>query len=241
MKSIAFLTLVLYSFLINAQYLEVEEKPILKKNSIGVGLNPMLALMLGASAENLHYSLNYRRLLNENRRLRTIVNYQWGMDYYFDNLPVGGTDSTIVMKGGNFGYQYAELKVGMEWSDFKSKHDGFYGFDVLVGYDKYYDLQTHEERFTVNNAYGFIRIGSLAGLDTVTYYTNHSFAIGLAPFFGYRVEMNEHWELLAWMSPEFAYVIPVKTDTHGIQQYYHANSTINFRLRLLDVVVGYRF
>lgn len=231
----------LSSFLVKAQYIETEDKPILKKNSIGVGLNPVVAMMLGASSENLHYSLNYRRLLNENRRLRTIMNYQWDKNYYSDNLPVRLTDTTITLIGRNYGYQYAELKVGMEWSDFKSKYDGFYGFDVLVGYHKYDDLLTHEERFVVSSANGYGRVGSLASRDTVIYYTNHSLVIGFAPFFGYRVEMNEHWELLAWMSPEFVYILPIKTDTHGVQQYYRANSTINFRLRLLDVVVGYRF
>jgi hypothetical protein len=223
-----------------SQYVEPEPDEQLKKNAIGVGINPFVAVALGAGSEGLHFGFQYKRVVAENKRLRFGAFFQQGDNVNKPGQPIGMTDSSFFAEFSYDRYNTYEFRGGVEWSDFKAKNDGFFGVDLIAGLDKITEFNAVNEYVLATNEGGSL-YGSDLSADTSRFYTDSYFTVGLAPFFGYRVEFKEHWELSAWMSPEFVYAMPVKTDTHGVQQIHHANSYISFRMRLLDIVFAYRF
>lgn len=245
MKYCAILLIVITSAQACAQYVETNEeekndKTELRKNSLGIGLNPFAVIALGGDAAHIHYGLQYKRLLNENRSLRITGFVQSHTDAPAPGAPIDRTDSTLFVRSQYSEYAVKEFRIGMEWSNFKERFDGFYGFDLITGIDRQTEFESiHEYTFAGENASSLY--GNKIGSDTLTYFTDDYLMIGLAPFFGYRVGIGHRVDLTAWLSPEFVYLAPVKSDTHDVPQVHRQNASINFRLRLLDLMLSYRF
>jgi hypothetical protein len=225
----------------SAQYVETEEKERPKKNGIGFGINPIVAVMLGAGNQGLHYGIQYRRLLNDNSRLRTGLFYQSAKFSLDNGAPVGITDSTLIKLNGSNGYRTGEFRMGIEFSDFTAKHDAFYGVDAIVGYNHSYYHEVREEVLTQRLEDSQNIYGEVVSTDTVKYYSDYSMVLGIAPTVGFRVQMKEHMELLASASFEIVYNGAIKTDTYGVNQIHSNSSFLEFRTRILDLVLSYRF
>jgi hypothetical protein len=226
-----------------AQYVETDQNTTNDqphKNSIGIGLNPMMAVAMGADASHVHYGLQYKRMLNENRMLRITGFIQGEQNAPELGAPIGLTDSSLFVNSSYDSYNVKEFRAGLEWSNYKERFDGFYGFDLITGIDRQTSFESIHQ-YTINTEEGPNLYGQLLGKDTLTYFTDDYLMIGLAPFFGYRVGIGKRFDLTAWMSPEFVYMAPLRSDTHGVQQIHRQNAYIDFRLRLLDVMLSYKF
>jgi hypothetical protein len=224
-----------------AQYVEPDNSKSdiqTHKNSIGIGLNPMMAVAIGADASHVHYGLQYKRSLSENKMLRITGFIQGEKNGPELGEPIGLTDSSLFVNSSYDQYSVIELRAGLEWSNYKERFDGFYGFDT--GIDRQTTLESVHQ-YKIDTEEGPDLYGQLLGKDTLTYFTDDYLMIGLAPFFGYRVGIGKRFDLTAWMSPEFVYMAPLRSDTHGVQQIHRQNAYIDFRLRLLDVMLSYRF
>jgi hypothetical protein len=243
MKSITtFICLMLFALCGFSQYVELSEDTVqIQKNSVGVVINPIVAMALGAGTSELHYGVTYKRVVAQNKRLRFAGLYQSYKEN--DNLgsPVFASDSNIIFNSIQNSYQYGEFRMGMEWSDFREKHDGIYGLDVLVGYDKRSDTE-HLRVMEHNTAPADGEHAYYMASDTiVNNRVEHSLAIGIAPVIGYRVLMKQHWELMATCSPEIVYYSALKTEGRSTPGAESLSSTLLFRLRLLDLVFSYNF
>jgi hypothetical protein len=245
MKQYTVLVFILLTVQMQAQYVELPEKSEknkneLRKNSIGLGMNPLAVAALGVDASDVHYGLQYKRLLNENRLLRVTGFIQSHTDAPALGAPIARTDSTLFVRSEYDRYEVTEFRVGMEWSNYKERFDGFYGFDLITGIDRQTGFESiHEYTYSGENAPNLY--GNKIGSDTLTYFTDDYLMIGFAPFFGYRVGIGQRVDLTAWLSPEFVYLAPIKSNTHDVPQVHRQNASINFRLRLLDLMLSYKF
>lgn len=237
------LAILLFSSGLRAQYVEDSDnknsqKPY--KNHLGIGLNPLIVVGLGGDAEHVHYGLQYKRMLGESRMLRISAFVQGNKNVPDLGAPIGITDSSLFVRSEYDMYNVTEFRVGMEWSNYKERFDGFYGFDLITGIDRQTEFESIHE-YLINTETTPTLYGQRLGSDTITYFTDSYLMIGLAPFFGYRVGIGQRFNITAWMSPEFVYMSPLRSDTHGVQQLHRQNAYINFRLRLIDVMLSFKF
>ncbi len=240
------LTLLLLSimaFTTNAQYVETVDpaKVLPAKNAFGVVINPVVAMMLGAGTGGLHYGLQYKRLIENNRRFRVASYFQTEKTNDHEGFPVMMSDTSLTFQTSTSGYQYAEVRLGMEWSDFTQKMDGIYGLDLIAGYDKSFEELRLSERITTQSpaSNGIFQDEISNKLQSET--TVKSLVIGVAPMFGYRFNIQEHLELIATLSPEIVYSMPISDGYSRNSPAFADNSGLIFRLRLLDLVLSYRF
>jgi hypothetical protein len=226
-----------------AQYVETSEEvvtPKVYKNQLGLGMNPLLVVGLGGDAQHVHYGIQYKRMMGESRMLRLSAFIQGGKNVPELGAPIGMTDTSLFVPSEYDNYEVKEFRIGMEWSNYNERFDGFYGFDFITGIDRQTGFEAiHEYRISAEDSPNLY--GQKLGSDTLTYFTDDYLLIGLAPFFGYRVGIGRRFDLTAWLSPEFVYMAPLKSDTRGVQQIHRQNAYINFRLRLLDVMLSYKF
>jgi|GEM_PF-5642088 hypothetical protein len=242
-QTITLLLFVLLGLDQHAQYVEteVETKKTPKKNAFGVVINPAVAMMLGAGTSGLHYGLQYKRLIQNNRRLRLATYFQSNKSIDFYGVPYTISDTSLTFRLTNHGYQYAEFRFGMEWSDFTKSMDGIYGLEVIAGLDKSFEELRLSERITSQSpsTIGIYQDEISNTLQSET--TVKSVVFGIAPIFGYRVNIQEHLELIATISPEIVYSTPITDGYSRSSAAFSDNSGLIFRLRLLDLVLSYRF
>ena len=213
-----------------------------KKNQIGGIVNPIAAVMLGTSASQLHYGLQYKRLLQDNKRLRVSTLYQsLKPDVLELGEPIASTDSSVTFIDQQSGYQYGEFRVGIEWSDFRSKHDAIYGVDLLVGYDLS-RKENHQKLVTYTMIPESVLPATTVEKDSlVSFYEQRSLVFGAAVLLGYRVTLKDRWELMAYASPELVYFAPVSESGRREPGEESVGNSIQFRLRLLDISLAYSF
>lgn len=243
MKNLLTTFLLLLVIHLNGQYVSEETDTLThRKNQIGAVINPVAAFMLGTSTSQLHYGIQYKRLLGESKRLRFGLLYQNLLPDLNDlGVPIASNDSSVLFLSEQSEYRYGEFRAGIEWSNFKTKHDAVYGLDLLLGYDITRDEQHYK---LVNYAMGEEGNSSQTAVDRdsmFSFFEQHALVIGISPTIGYRVTIKQKWELLAYASPEVVYFAPMSSS--GKKEpgnEYYANSVL-FRMRLLDLVISYSF
>lgn len=213
-----------------------------KKNQIGAVVNPLAAVMLGTSTSQLHYGLQYKRLLQDHRRLRFSVLYQTAQPNVQDlGEPISSTDSTVTFIDEQLGYQYGEFRAGIEWSDFRTKHDAIYGVDLIAGYDVT-RKENHQKLVSYTVLPEIVGPATTVEQDTmVSFHEQRSLVFGAALILGYRVTMKERWELMVHASPEIVYFAPVSESGRREPGEEGVGNSVQFRLRLLDISLAYSF
>lgn len=240
-----FLTIALLAFTIQstAQYVETttDSSPI-RKNQFGAILNPAVAIALSSDPSGLRYGLNYKRMMDNSRRMKFGLSYD-GFTQNDSNHgdPIASTDSSVVFVKQMFSYDYGEFRVGMEWSDFTAKHDAIYGLDLLVGYHVSHDeIHRREVGYTSTNE-SLIPQTRFIQDSLAVNYVQKALVLGLAPQLGYRVLMKERWELQLTSTMEFAYYAPTSESGKRDPNMERMANSISFRMRLLDVSLAYSF
>lgn len=250
MRIYLFCLLSLFSFTrSSAQYVSPEstETSSTPKNSVGIIFNPVVSVMLGSAPYDMRAGLMYRRQLTQNKTLRASGAIQFreaAFDQPGDVIAV--TDSTIKMSYATDSYFRTEIRCGIEWSDYSEKSDAFYALELIAG---------NHSRTESSNKIDYRRLAgidnetnSILGTqltDSVGYCTKQqSILIGVAPVIGWRCVFKQKWEFMASFSPEVVFTSPYKTsyctdnsDDHQMEE----ASSVDFRLRLLDVVLAYHF
>lgn len=241
--TLTLLLFVLISVKQQAQYVEApsELKEGPKKNAFGVLINPAVAVMLGAGTAGLSYGVQYRRLIENNRRLRVGTYFQNYKSNDLNGTPYSMSDTSMVFRTRNEGYQYGEFRMGMEWSDFTKSMDGIYGLEVIAGLNNTSEELRLSERISSQSPsnIGIFQDEIANTLQSKT--SVKSVVFGIAPTFGYRVTIQEHLELIAALSLEIVYSTPITDGYNRSSPAFSDNSGLMFHFRPMDLVLSYRF
>lgn len=241
MKKLCFLILSILSLPVFAQY--VAEEPTsgkLKKNDLGLQMNPFLVTVMGGMNEGLSYGIVYKRLIAENSRLRFSLSYAFDNSSYRREVPIAVVDSLLYKSTQNESFKDAEFRIGREWCDFRKPNDAIYAVDIIAGHRTNVDqLNTSIHNmniYTGNGLYGEVMADSLTKRST-----QKSLAFGLGFSAGYRVTIQDRLELMATVSPEVVYYTTYESSETPIESDATGSDGIEFRFRLLDIVLTYRF
>lgn len=233
------------AYLLSAQYVntEKESNTQVKRNSIGLIINPVVSVFLGSSPYDMRAGILYRRRLTDYKSLRFsgAVQFKEAM-YDRDNYVSGITDSTIQIIYPSDSYFRTEARIGIEWSDYTSNSDSFYAIELIAGHISNTESSRKIDYQRVNNAAYPVGVQLT---DSIGYCTRvNSVVIGLAPVIGWRGRFREKWECMASISPEVYFTSPYKTiycvdSSSGFEM--NRSSSLDFRLRLLDLAISYHF
>jgi hypothetical protein len=233
-----------------AQYAEPDTISISKKNSVGIYINPFAIAFMGNEVNDLRLGVQYKYILADNKRLRISAVYdRQDLERPRRSLDPADiyriTDSTEVTRDYGHERSRANMRLGYEWSDYTDPVDAFYAVDIVLGYSS----EEYREGLATYLREATDSTGVLNGVDDELHahalpiaYNYHFLEMGLAPVFGWRFLMKQQWELQASISPEFYYAFPVKEEWLGDSRQpldYRASSTLEFRLRVLELVLSY--
>jgi hypothetical protein len=245
--------LILVSFFsqrIQAQYFTAQDSVSVKKNSIGLIISPIVSFVMDAYAPNPRYGVQYKRWLAPNKRLRlTYVHdkmlFDAPEDYLRDDNLIAITDKTITVYSETRKQWRNTLRVGLEWNESIKSNDAFFGLDIIAGYKQdHYQLE-YSEYFYYSGLDGVQRISSYPKSVTIPYGYKYDFIqLGIAPIIGWRFNIRSHFEFAVNASPELTVSLPAKSEWNGTMtppNAQMAQTEIEFRLRVLEMVLSYRF
>jgi hypothetical protein len=246
----------LVSFLsegLQAQYYAEPDSVSVKKNSLGLIITPAVSFAMDAYAPNPRYGVQYKRRLSPNKQLRLTyihdkIKYGEPLDedYMQDVLLI--TNNTFRVYSNTRKELRNSLRIGMEWTETVQSHDAFFGFDIIAGYQK--------DRYELTHlVYNYYTPSYPAGSSQVIRQDNNRTEIaygykydfiqlGIAPVIGWRFNIRQHFAFAVNASPELTFSLPVKSEWYGrLAPHYaqHPNMKIEFRMRVLEMVLSYRF
>ncbi len=237
---------------LQGQYYEPDSLPAMQRNSLGIILNPAVGVMLNNPIPFQRYGLHYKRWITEYKRLRMSLVYDNNRlnepsEFFSLQQFVGATDSTFTLSTELHQERKYQLRMGMEWSEYRQGIDGFFGLDFFAGYkQEKYDLEhrTYYHATTTNNGDSLQRVyEDITKRNRPIAYMHEFFEIGLAPIIGWRFFIRKHFELALNASPEVGVAFPMRTTWRGTAPSNinnRAQTEIEFRLRLLEIVLSYR-
>ncbi len=237
-----------------AQYYELPDTVIIdKKNTVGLYVSPVAGFMMNSFILNPRYGVQYKRWLNEYKRLRLsvvhdVVQYEYDNNKFSPSNFVQSTGSTIMMLSEWRQQRKTTLRAGIEWTQYTKKIDSFFGFDIIAGYktDEYYMDHTAYDYYTSTGSQdtaNYIQANPAKSYRPYSYY-NQYIELGIAPVIGWRFDVKNNWEFAVNVSPEVTVAIPVANQWKGdwpMPIESAPDTEIEFRLRLLEMVLSYRF
>lgn len=247
--SLLFLVMV-FSKGLHAQYYTEPDSVSVKKNSIGLFITPIVSFAMDAYAPNPRYGVQYKRWLAPYKRLRiAYVHDKMLFDAPGDNLKDDNlleiTDKTITVFSESRKQWRNTLHIGLEWNESIKSNDAFFGLDIIAGYKQdHYQLKYAEYHYYTSPA-GELQIDDYPSTLTTPYGYHYDYIqLGIAPILGWRFNIREHFEFAVNASPEFTVSLPAKSEWLGTRtppQVQLAQNEIEFRIRVLEMVLSYRF
>lgn len=242
------------SFKIKAQYYELPDSiAIENKNTIGVFVSPIAGFMLNSFVYSPRYGLQYKRWLTDYKRLRLslvhdFIEYDYGNNDFDESRFVQSTGSTLWMLSEFRTQRKTTLRAGLEWTDYSSKVDGYFGVDVIMGYktdeyDMFYKAYNYYTSTNSADTADYVLANPALDRKPYSYYYQY-IEFGIAPIIGWRFDIKKRFEFTVNASPELTVAIPVAQQWRGdapMPYESRADTEIEFRLRLLEMVLSYRF
>jgi len=233
----------------SAQYApsEIKEEQITPKNSLGLIFNPVVSVMLGSAPYDMRAGLLFRRIISDNKSIRASASIQFREALYDSQGYVTSiADTSVKMAYLADSYFRTELRGGVEWSDYTEKSDAFYAVELIVGsISRTESSREINYRLLSNTNQNTTSLLGSQLTDSIGFCTKQQSAIiGLAPVMGWRCVFKKKWEFMASFSPEIIFTAPYKTAYCIDNSKFHTMdeaSSIEFRLRLLDVALAYHF
>jgi hypothetical protein len=260
--------LLLFVFCFNAPHAQYvrEDTLDLPKNIIGVELNPLLTFALGDYNATNRFAAFYKRQLKDNKRLRIILSQE---NYAPSDLPVfdhynssarviSFNDSTIVYFNGSKQSKNYRVQAGFEWGDYSNRSAPFYAIDIFASlkkedqleYYSYYRKDSVTTNVTQTDGSIVQQLNIFQTFDsseTTLRRQNLSYAAGLALTAGWRFNLTSKLETAIWISPEVYVYVPFQSTDLLTDKVYkrsdfpHRVTSIDIKLRLLSVMLAYKF
>lgn len=237
-----------------AQYYEEPDTVIIEnKNTLGLYVSPLATFMMNSFVHNPRIGIQYKRLLAPYKRLRLslvndVIKYSYADEETNPIDFIKGTNEAIIAESEARKEQKTTLRAGLEWSDYTKKVDALFGLDIIAGYNTdEYSLTESRYDFTpvvIEGDTGYFLNTAPTKIATPYSYFYEYIEVGLAPVIGWRFDIKNNWEFVVAASPEVSVAIPIASEWRG-EQPMPIGSTpdteIEFRLRLLEMVLSYRF
>jgi hypothetical protein len=238
----------------NSQYFEKDTIPSsMMKHVFFADITPVIAFAIQASDFDPVYALGYKRQLSPAKRLRLQLQFRQ-KDESSGYASVGVNDSLSLWYKSDNSMNEVQLRAGMEWGNFERKVAPFYAVDFIAGHKKdensraLYLGSILENTYQLSETEADTLVLNLPRLNTGSPhdqlgYTTKSLQLGFALTFGLRVEMAPRWESWIQMSPEIVYTHAYEAiDTEkGVSIGTSGNSSLDFRFKLLNFGLGYKF
>ena len=238
----------------SSQYFEKDTIPSsMMKHVFFADITPVIAFAIQANEFDPVYALGYKRQLSPAKRLRLQVQFRQ-KDESSGYASVGVNDSLSLWYKSDNSLNEVQLRAGMEWGNFERKVAPFYAVDLIAGHRKeevsraLFLGEIFESTFQLSESEADTLVLSLpdfgdGALRDQLGYTTKSLQLGFALTFGLRIEMAPRWESWIQMSPEIVYTHAYEAiDTEkGVSVGTSGNSSLDFRFKLLNFGLGYKF
>lgn len=237
-----------------SQYFEKDTIPSdMMKHILFADVTPAVAFAIQAEGYDPIYTLGYKHQINPNKRLRAQLQYQYESSQS-GFASVGVNDSTSLWYNSQNEMNQLQLRLGMEWGNYESRVAPFYALDIVAGHNwdmtsrKLYLGEVFENAYQLSDSEAdtivltLPRLGELIAKDELGYELL-SLEFGIAVTIGLRLEMAPHWESWLQMSPEILYVTSyrMRDTVRGIEYGSSGNSSVDFRFKLLNFGLAYKF
>jgi hypothetical protein len=209
--------------------------------------------MMNSFVHNPRIGIQYKRILAPYKRLRLslvndIINYTYTDDGTNAIDFIKGTNEAIIVESEVRKEQKTTLRAGLEWSDYTKKVDALFGLDLMAGY-KTDEYSLTEELYdfspvVIEGDTGYFLNSTPTKTATPYSYFYEFLEVGLAPVIGWRFDIKDNWEFVVTASPEVRVSIPFASEWRGDEPMpigSPPDTEIEFRLRLLEMVLSYRF
>lgn len=217
------------------------------KNEIGISLNPVLVVMLGANINETRWALTYRRHLNKKWSVRFIggIHFSRNFNSLFGNYSYQQydiTDSTgyAISKNRRDYYGYS-VQTGLQYNWGKKKLKWFTGIDLFYADFKkiYYTDSIYGK--TYPEYPNIINPESITQIKKENYTAKH---YGIFPFIGIRAMFNKHWGFSTHFGYRITYAFESDvTYEYGVQTFGHRYTSFNLYADAIfqDVSIVFRF
>lgn len=251
---VVLLTALLFISNMKAQYYEEPDTVIIEnKNTLGLYVSPLATFMMNSFVHNPRVGIQYKRLLAPYKRLRLslvndIINYSYADEETNPIDFIKGTNEAIIVESEKRKEQKTTLRAGIEWSDYTKKVDALFGLDLMAGY-KTDEYSLTEERYDFSPVVfegdtGYF-LNTVPTKTTIPYSYFYEFIeLGISPIIGWRFDIKDNFEFAVTASPEVTVAIPIASEWRGelpMPIGSPPDTEIEFRLRLLEMVLSYRF
>lgn len=231
-------------------YSERDTMTIDKKNSIGLYISPIVSFLMNSYANNPRYGLQYKRLIQNNKQLRLSLVYDQIKYQYRNNFPIEDnmvaiSDSSFTIENESRNNRIATVRAGFEWSNYQKSYQGFFGLDIIAGYkdDLYHLEQLNYQTIQTTDGISFFRFDPTMN-DLLYSYTYKFLILGVSPIIGWRFDIKNRLSYAISVSPEVTTAIPISSTWSGSSVFPLSSppdTEIEFRLRVLEMVLSYRF
>jgi len=238
-----------------AQYYEEPDTVVIeKKNTIGLYISPAVNFMMNSFTHNPRVGIQYKRWLTDYKRLRLSlvhdkIKFSEADETFDPDNFISATDSSFTVATEKRNQRKTTLRAGMEWTNYQEKVDGFFGIDLIAGYklDEYeMKMETYRwKNYTYPNGDTIQDFRQDQRLTRWPYAYKYEFIeLGISPIIGWRFDIKSNFEFVVSASPEVSIAIPVASEWLGelpMPIGSPPDTEIEFRLRLLEMVLSYRF
>ncbi|MDZ4752076.1 MAG: hypothetical protein SGI87_10705 [Flavobacteriales bacterium] len=229
------------------QYVEEIEEIPLHHHSFGINVSPALVLISGGLPVNPRIGIVYKNQTRTSRKFRLTFNAQFydpfdidpDVEYYGLALL---SDTTRSIRYRSSDKMDMDFRIGLEWSNPTKKVTPFYGIDLILGHSTINDI--YGTKFTVldtafcSNCYvDDITVAPLYNSQTSQFiYAGFDFTVG------WKIVIKNKVDLYLQFSPEFRYQA-MYNEILDLDEprMFNYSSGIDFRLRVLEAWVSYRF
>lgn len=239
LKFILLTTLSLFiAFQLQAQFANTDtlEMPA-NKNAIGVNITAPFVLLTNGTLASPRYSLQYKRQIEVNRKLRFSVNLnerERSQQSGLDGNIVTFSDSTVTIENRTARATDYDLRGGMEWFSPRAKTTTVFGFDAIAGF-------ANEQEKLMQSQY--LRQDSSSTLINSPYRdpveTTKEIAfiyLGLDFSVGQRFDISDVFNILIQWTPEITYRMPIEEKYSDPQNRYRpARDSFLFNLRGIEI------
>lgn len=233
-----------------AQFDELNEPPKVRKNSIGLYGTAPLSTLMGGFPNSPRLGIIYRR--QSATRPGRLTRVQVVVDFY-DVLDPSDqflteitlvTDTSLVYRYTNNSETRVTGRIGWEWSDPEERHTPIYGVDLIFGTNTRLD-QIASVAFARDTLVNEVRpLASDPGDTVFTRDQTHTqYLVGAAFTVGYRFRVDDTWDFIFQLSPEF-YYSPYEDVKSRISRGFQEDSPAsNFwlQVRLVEFQMAWRF
>lgn len=240
---------------VKAQYYSHPDSIVLEnRNTLGLYISPAVNFMMNSFAHNPRFGIQYKRWLTDYKRLRLslvrdYIKFYETTDEFPINKYLSTKDSLLIVSSSQRNQQKTTLRAGLEWNSYSDNIDGFFGLDLIAGYKKdKYEMKLETYSWSKSSQYiGDTLYHFQLNQNQTTYpyaYNNTFIELGISPIIGWRFDIKDNFEFAVWASPEVTIAVPVSSEWLGdnpIPSGSTPDTEIEFRLRLLEMVLSYRF